>query len=313
MKHSFKITLILISMFLVAQLIGIGVSHLYSPQNLQSTVYDSTSGKNLTLNFTTHNLPYGLEPPQELEPQGNLISIIIAFIIAISIMFFLMKFNAEIFLRIWFFVVVILALSVTIFAPLQSFSYTHASLIALAISVPLAYLKIFKRNLIIHNLTELLIYPGIAAIFIPLLTISTTSILFIVFSLYDMYAVWHAKFMQKMAKYQMDKVKVFSGFFIPYLSGKDKIAVNQTKNSKKKQKTIKVSVAILGGGDVVFPIILAGVVLQALGFIPALLVAVGATLGLAFLFKISEKGKFYPALPFIAVGCFIGLGLGYLI
>ena len=80
-----------------------------------------------------------------------------------------------------------------------------------------------------------------------------------------------------------------------------------------KNKKIKVSVAILGGGDVVFPIILAGVVLRTLGFIPALIISIGATAALATLFYYSEKGKFYPAMPFISAGCFVGLAIAYLI
>ena len=62
-----------------------------------------------------------------------------------------------------------------------------------------------------------------------------------------------------------------------------------------------------------FPIILAGVVLNTLGFMQALIVAIGATLSLAYLFYISKKGKFYPAMPFISVGCLIALGVAYLL
>jgi len=131
-----------------------------------------------------------------------------------------------------------------------------------------------------------------------------------------MYAVWHAGFMQKMAKYQIQKLKVFSGFFIPYMGKKQRQIIAKaakSKSKKEKDRKVKVSVAILGGGDVVFPIILAGVVLMHLGLIQALLISVGATVALAGLFYLSKKGKFYPAMPFISAGCFVGLGLAYLI
>ena len=85
------------------------------------------------------------------------------------------------------------------------------------------------------------------------------------------------------------------------------------KKSKKKDKRIRINIALLGGGDVVFPIILAGVVLNALGLLPALIISLGATIALATLFYYSEKGKFYPAMPFITAGCFIGLAVAYLI
>ena len=86
---------------------------------------------------------------------------------------------------------------------------------------------------------------------------------------------------------------------------------NAPKNAKGKK--MKVSVALLGGGDVVFPMILSGVLLHSIGLLPAIFTSIGATLGLASLFYYSEKGKFYPAMPFITAGCFAALGRYYLI
>ena len=297
MKHSLKITLILITMFVFAQLIGILVIHQYSPQTSQISLNGTST------NVTSYNLPYGFEPPEQ-DASTNIISIIISFALAITLLLILMKYIVELFLKLWFGAVIILALSTTIFSFLKPIQY--ASLIALIIALPLAYLKIIKRNIIVHNVTELLIYPGIAAIFVPLLNLTTCVILLILISIYDIYAVWHAKFMQKMAKYQMSKLKIFSGFLIPYIQ---KTELTKLKNKKK----VKLTVAILGGGDVVFPIILSGVMLNFYGLIPALLVTLGATLSLFALFMFSEKGKFYPAMPFITAGCFVGLILGFLL
>ena len=83
---------------------------------------------------------------------------------------------------------------------------------------------------------------------------------------------------------------------------------------------------MLGGGDIVFPIITAGVILRTNsinlpfgllpftgGFIPALFVIAGATLGLSYLFFLSEKKKFYPAMPFITAGIFLGIILSYIL
>jgi hypothetical protein len=87
--------------------------------------------------------------------------------------------------------------------------------------------------------------------------------------------------MQKMAQYQIKKLKFFTGFFIPYIGKKERELLREAKrNSEIKNKKIKVNVAILGGGDVIFPIILAGVVFNQLGFIQALLINIGATLTL---------------------------------
>ena len=120
-----------------------------------------------------------------------------------------------------------------------------------------------------------------------------------------------------MAKYQINRLKIFSGFFVPYLSKSMKEKVKKLKKTLTKsqliKKKIKVNVAILGGGDVVFPIIAAGVMLKLLGFASAFLVVLGATLGLAYLFFLAEKKKFYPAMPFITAGIFAGILASYLI
>ncbi len=229
-----------------------------------------------------------------------------------------MKLKAETFLRGWFTIAVILGLSIALNAFLMPLP--KAALISVILAIPLGILKIFQRNMFVHNATELLIYPGIATVFIPILSVWSVVALLVIISLYDMYAVWHAGFMQKMAKFQIQKLKLFSGFFVPYMRKEDKLLIKNVKNSSKSAKEknkklgkVKVNLAILGGGDVVFPIILAGVVLRTLGLWQAFTISVGATLALAFLFYKSEKGKFYPAMPFISIGCFIALALIYVL
>lgn len=308
MKHSLKIVIILLLMFFITQLLGLAVASIYASNS--------------------DNIPFGMAPPEGITPTTSLISIIFAIAFAVLLILLLMRFRTTFFLRIWFFVVVVLAIGITanaalintklstIFVNFSFFTMNLASLIALLIALPLAFLKIFRRTIIIHNLTELLIYPGIAVIFIPLLNVWTMVCLLVLISLYDMYAVWYAGFMQKMAKYQMKNLKVFSGFFVPYIGKKEKELIQNAKNKKIKStklKKIKVNIALLGGGDIVFPLIFAGIVLRTFGFMPALIVVLGATAALAYLFYISKKGKFYPAMPFISAGCFLALGIVYLL
>ncbi len=302
MKHNLKITAIILLMFIITQFIGLYVVDYYSSEE--------------------NKLPFGLEPPK-VEKQSDYSIffgfIIIAFVIAIFLFFFMTKFKIEFILKLWFFVVVVIALSITIFSVtrnLDKFIF-GIPLIAILIALPLAIIKIFKRNFLVHNFTELLVYPGIAAVFVPLLNIYTIIGLLILISIYDMWAVWHSGIMQKMAKYQINKLKVFSGFFVPYVSKQMRTKIKTWKKTLKKtelkKKKIKINIAILGGGDIIFPIITAGVMLKTLGIVPAILVILGATLGLGYLFFFSEKKKFYPAMPFITGGIFIGIVLSYLI
>ncbi len=308
MKHNLKLTAILLAMFIVTQFIGLYVVNHYSTTKI-------INGE--VVNVEAPGLPLGLETP-ELEGQKEFnqifISIIIAFVIAIVLLFLLTKFKIQFILKLWFFAVVSIALVISLLAILPSFKYVL--LVALIIVLPIAFIKIYKTSFLLHNLTELLIYPGIAAVFVPILNIWTVGILLILISVYDIWAVWHSGIMQKMAKYQINELKVFGGFFVPNLSKKQKILIEKVKKSDKKEelgkKKFKINVAILGGGDIIFPIIAAGVMLKTLGIYSALLVTLGAVLGLAYIFFFGKK-KWYPAMPFITAGIFAGIIASYLI
>lgn len=316
MKHNLKITAILLAMFLVTQFIGLAV--------LQADIFHIKQEVNGTIQDVPNPQLSWIQPP-ELETNRDFFSIfpslLIAFVIAISLLFLLSKFKIEIILKAWFFVVVIIALFLTIYA-FEKLVHLEINpiltiIIPLVIAVPLAFIKIFKRNFLVHNATELLVYPGIAAIFVPILNIWTIIILLILISIYDMWAVWRSGFMQKMAKYQINKLKIFAGFFVPHVSKKVRAQIKKMRKlkskSKLKKKKIKINIAILGGGDVIFPLIAAGVMLKTFGLASALFVIGGAVLGLTYLFFFSEKKKFYPAMPFISAGIFIGMILSYLL
>jgi presenilin-like A22 family membrane protease len=311
MKHNLKITLILLTMFIVTQFIGLYVVNHYSIEG--------------------NTLPYGMEPP-EVEEDINfytsfLPSIIIAFVIAVMLLILFTRFKFDFVLKFWFFIVILIAIAIFFnsFFPNEK----YASLFALIFALPLAILKVYRRNFLVHNITELIIYPSIAAVFVPLLNIWTVIILLILISIYDAWAVWHSGIMQKMAKYQINQLKIFSGFFIPYISKKVRMGLKDLPKSELKDKKVKANVAILGGGDVIFPIITAGVVYLTEkvslpfglfpnfafegGFWPALFVIIGATLGLSYLFVFAEKKKFYPAMPFITLGILLGLAVSIII
>ena len=130
-----------------------------------------------------------------------------------------MKYKWKTVIRIWFLIVTILALGISLNAFLKYTPLTSIAIIAIAIAIPLAALKIFRPNVYSHNLTELLIYPGIAAVFVPILLRPTattflgkiwpTLALLILISIYDAWAVWKSGLMQKMANFQMNELKIF--------------------------------------------------------------------------------------------------------
>ena len=119
----------------------------------------------------------------------------------------------------------------------------------------------------------------------------------------------------------MNELKIFGCLMIPSASKKIKDQIKKIKQKYKgknipakiKKKKFKVSLAILGGGDIIFPIITAGVFLRTFGLIPALFVIAGAFIALTYLFTITKKGKAYPAMPYITTGIFIGIILAKLL
>ena len=313
MKHNINITVILISMFIITQIIGLFVISVYENQSL--------------------DLPFGMEPPSEIKSDnqgvGFLSQILISFVFAILLFFILTKIKAEKFIRVWFFFVVTIALGLTINAILYFSNPNNAlifeySMFSFVIALPLSYFKVYKRNLKVHNITELFIYPGIAAVFVAILHPLSVMVLLVLISFYDMWAVWKAKFMQKMAKFEMEELNIFGGFLIPTISKKVREQIQKIKQKYKgkkmpaniKKKKFKVRLAMLGGGDVIFPIITAGVFMRAYteqalfgigGLIPALFIILGALAGLTYLMLITEKDKAYPAMPYISTGIFAAL------
>jgi len=338
MKHNVKITTIIIIMFFVSMLIGMAVIHNYD-QYFGKTAQkiaqqENASGINVTrpdISFVQETVPPPMEIKTTLDMASILTSIIIAILIAVVIFFFLSKLRISIVLKVWFTVVVFITLAIAfsmLLAPVFKNSGLFnlfgkkiliAELIAVIAAIVLTFFKVVKRNIIVHNATELFIYAGIAVIFVPILNVLAAAILLILISIYDMIAVWKTGHMQKLAKFQMEEVKIFTGFFLPYANKKDKVKIKNMQvqlkliKSKKKQQefvnkqNVKVNLAILGGGDVAFPLIFIGTILLRYGFWPAVVVALTTTLALALLLFYSKKGKFYPAMPFLSAGCFLGL------
>ena len=119
------------------------------------------------------------------------------------------------------------------------------------------------------------------------------------------------------------ETKLFAGFFLP-LDKKSKQKTRIKSTSVKTEKTVqKTNIAVIGGGDIAFPMLFAGVVLEYLittlqiaketALIKIFPIPIFATLALIFLLVKGRKGQFYPAMPFLTAGVFAGLGVTLLL
>ncbi|MBN1175110.1 hypothetical protein JXA48_00545 [Candidatus Woesearchaeota archaeon] len=322
MKHTSKVTILLVSFFLLTQFLALFLVSGEVQPNI-------TLEENQTI--VSINSTLITEVPANIFDWKAIIYLAVGISLGTGLILLLRKlsFGGKLW-KVWYFLAVYVAIN---FALKLLFSLTRISLAAITLissilALTLAFLKVRKYNFYIHNITEMLMYSGIGTFIVILFNnnILFVSILLFLIAMYDMIAVWKSGHMIKLAKFTTDN-KLFPGFTMNYDSkkGNTKIITNDTKITKTSEtKNIKKRTrqAILGGGDVVFPIIFSGVVLgwlfnkgftrmQSFGL--SLITTVFAALALYLLFYYSKKDKFYPAMPFIASGCYLGLGILYLV
>jgi presenilin-like A22 family membrane protease len=295
MKHTLFVTLLLVGVFLAAQIIGLLVTNQYIDH--QKTLE--------TGSVTFTRLPYKIERPP-IEQSSSFLYIITAILVATVLIFLLMKFRKAVLWKVWFFLAVVVCLTVSLAG------FMNQGL-ALLISIGLAVFKIFRPNTVVHNITEVFIYGGLAAIFVPIMNLFAAFMLLILISIYDIIAVWKSGHMIKLAKFQTE-AKVFAGLFIPYKRPQAAAASSGEDVDVRKRS---VRNAVLGGGDIGFPLLFAGVVMKGLmlqntaliGFLKTLIIPFLAAAALLVLLVKAKQDKFYPAMPFISIGCFVGYAL----
>jgi len=326
MKHNLKITLLLLILFLTSQFIGLLVLNKYivkkevKPSGEVSVVWKET--------------PI-VERPEVKNKDYSFLYLITGIIFGTILLLLLIKFKKTTLWKIWYFLAIMITLSVSITAFINK-------TLSFILSLILAYYKTFKKNIILHNLTEPFVYAGIAAIFVPLFNVKSAIILLVLISIYDYIAVNKIKHMITLAEFQASQQN-FAGIFIPYKRqgeqsklDKQEGQYEQDRNKKKHERKYeekhkeykrlskglnkgldKVSyetsnsetssgTAILGGGDIALPMIFVGTVLKDYSMSNAIIVILTTTMALLFLLLISKKKRYYPAMPFLTVGCFVG-------
>lgn len=266
MKHPTQITLLLISMFLLAQLFGLLVFSRYMDSNTKLPSKDTPIGQIQTSDVKETNWEF-------------IIILISAILIGTGICLFLIRNQNFNMLKIWIGIALCINLMVSIGA------FVNA-IVAFFFASGLTLWRIKKgcHKLILHNITEIMLYGGFATLFAFVLNIWGIILLLIAISIYDIFAVWKSKHMVKMAKGLM-KANIFAGLLVNYKGKK----------------------AVLGGGDIAFPLLASVVMLRNYNWVSALFTIAGSTIALTLLLFLGRKGKFYPAMPFLSAGIFSGM------
>jgi presenilin-like A22 family membrane protease len=252
MKHSLNVTVLLVCLFLAAQFIGLGVVRYY----------------------LENPLPFGIEPP-EVDKETSYGPVFISILIVTVIALFIIKLRLGIVWKAWFFLSVLLTLTIAL-------SSLFGPFLAFLLAAIAAIYKVIKKNLIVHNLSELFVYGGLVSIFVTIFSETSALILLVLISVYDYIAVYRTRHMVALARFQT-KLSLFAGLIIPY------------KNRS----------AILGGGDIGFPLLFTAVAMKGLGS-AAFVIPFFTSAALFILLARAEKKKFYPAMPYLSAGCIAG-------
>lgn len=297
MKHTIKVTILLVFFFFMAQFVGLLIINQYIDHK------KTIESKEVVFK----PLPYGFERPEIKNQSTSFIYITLAVITGTFLVLVLVKFEKQFVWKYVFFAAVWSTLSIALAAFINPVA---AAVLALIVSI----FRLYRPNVIIQNLSEIFIYGGLASFVVNIFNLFAAFMLLVVISIYDFIAVFKTKHMIKLAEFQ-SKSKVFAGLLIPYKRDKISVtAMHKPEIGDIPKKIHKSSVAVLGGGDIGFTLIFAGVVMKGLmlketilvGFLKTLIIPVFVSFALLMLLLKGQQNKFYPAMPVLSLGCFIG-------
>jgi presenilin-like A22 family membrane protease len=304
MKHTLKITILFMVLFIIAQLVG--------TYSLELSIKD-VSQVNGTTQISYFDTAIGERP--DTTGYESVIYILLGIAIGTIIILIFAKYRQVDLWKIWFFLAVFISVGISVGVFLQSSSLVLIWIVALVLTI----WKIFYPNIFIQNITELLMYSGIAILLSPIFNVLWMFVLLVIISIYDIYAVWKSKHMVKMAEFTSE-ANLFPGLTLSYKveNGKTKLYTRKMSAKIAGQENVASSegkTGVLGGGDVVFPLLFSGTVmfdliLSGMSRISAFwyvqIITLTTAVALFLLFYFSKKGKFYPAMPVVTAGCVVG-------
>ncbi|MBI2147480.1 hypothetical protein HYU19_03305 [Candidatus Woesearchaeota archaeon] len=329
MKHSLQITCLLVGLFFITQIVGLFTISNSDYLQVFTTINETTGEKVTTVSYEDTFIG---EPIQVAHKNWSGVYLLIGVLIGTSLLFLLIKLRVGNFWKYWFLlsVFITLAISVNVYvskliAVLAAAGFSLSAYLSKPIAALLAagfsLWKVYRPNVIVHNITEIFIYTGITIIFLPIFSIFSVIVLLVLISIYDMIAVWKSGHMVELARFQA-KSNIFAGLLIPYKlrsGGMKRLLISKQQGKKQKPASSEGRTAILGGGDIAFPLLFSSTVMVDLlqssmlsigkAFLMSSIIALATTASLFLLLYFAKKDKFYPAMPFISLGCLAGYGL----
>lgn len=249
----FEPSLTMISVFLVALIFGLFVVNY----------------------FSVNDLPFGISSLSD-EGVWTLSYFVLTLFIITALFFIIIRLNKMVIWSYLYFISISIATAISL--------YIFFGNMAVIVALLFSFLKMKSKDVYIHNISEILIYGGVASVVVKMFNPVTAFLLIIIISFYDLFSVYISKHMIKMINAQ-----IFEGI-------RPGILIENNGNG-----------SFIGGGDIAFTLVFAGVFIS--NPLTSLTIICGACTGLFYLLASARKGKYYPAMPLISFGAILGLAV----
>lgn len=224
------------------------------------------------------------------EPSSGLylIGMIVA---ATGLMLLLYKLNSKLLIKLWF-------NSAVVLTTYLFFSSFMGSGKALGPTIALFLVRVMAPGNVLKNLADIFSYAGAGALFGTMIGFVPAFIFLLFLGVYDILSVFFTGHMVSLALESLD-TDTFMGIVFEN-SGEEEINIEEVKEKRNGgRKDIESSVGVVGGGDIIAPMIFSVSLLKNFPLTSSVFTSVGSMLGLMFLMNKSSKNRFYPAIPVV--------------
>lgn len=237
-------------------------------------------------------------PPPSQSPTSG-VYLFVMILVATGAMITLYKLGLDNIIKYWYYTAMGMTAAIFFFAVLPP-------ALAAATTATWFVLRYHCWSFTSRNLLETASYAGAGALFGSVLGVVPALVLLSILAIYDVIAVYGSKHMQVLAEGAME-TDTFAGFVHPKTG--QVTYTDFTDGTMDSDSESGRAIGVVGGGDVIMPMIFAISILPAFGYPAAAMSSFGAGIGLYILLSKAEDGKFYPALPAVGGGAVLGFAL----
>ncbi|MDY6777265.1 MAG: presenilin family intramembrane aspartyl protease [Candidatus Nanohaloarchaea archaeon] len=219
--------------------------------------------------------------------------------VATILMILLYRYQLTALVKLWF-------LSAIFFTQLMFYAIFFPPAIALGAAVAGFTVRKLVPDIWTRNLIDSISYAGIGAFFGTMIGVIPAAIFLVLIAAYDIFAVFISEHMISIVEEGMDS-NTFMGFMYPKDHSQNlEPGVERSPDQIDTDQLEEVQVGIIGGGDVVIPMIFAVSLMGPYGPLATAISSIGAAGGLSILLNKSREGEFYPAIPAVGGGAILG-------